>query len=539
MVPRDLGNSLSRALLAAALLTGACRGSGAHGAAGASAGKPNGGLTCGSGSRTPLPLDASGWVPASSNPYCIQGAWSWTSDAQTGGKTIVTGLTSNSPPFVAGSGMCLSGSTSAGAADNYKTWGASLQLNLSQATPTGMPVPLVPAPPCFTITITGSGAPGGLTASLCPPSSDQSAVCPQVALQPGANEVCITDVTQPSWCGSTSSTGQVCLPPSELGLGIQSVGVEANSGAGGAIDFCVSSIVPHGYPPSPDAGNDAALDSGPTATAGLIAARPYTLHVPPSYDPRRPTPLLVMLHGYSADGPSAESTIFRLTAASDRNGFLYALPNGTVDSTGNRFWNATDACCEFDPGSNVDDVTYLNAVLDDIESKYTVDLEQVFVGGHSNGAMMAQVFACRSADRIAAVFSYAGALWADTSLCQPSSVVSIVELHGDLDINVPYAGGPNADYPTSRAYPSAAVTVGTWAALDHCAGSLTDDGQSFDLVPALAGSETTVQKSARCPPGVDAELWTIRGGAHVDTLSADTFGALVWSFLHGHPKPKP
>ena len=243
-----------------------------------------------------------------------------------------------------------------------------------------------------------------------------------------------------------------------------------------------------------------------------------------------------MLHGYSASGQLEENTVFQLTPASDTYGFLYALPDGTLDSMGNRFWNATDACCNF-YGSHVDDVAYLNAVIDDIESKYTVDLKQVFVGGHSNGAMMAQVLACRSARRIAAVFSYAGALWANTAMCAPDDAVSVVELHGDMDPTVPYDGGSNAAYPQSPPYPSAPVTVMTWASRDGCTGAPTSDGESFDLVPSLPGSETTVAKAGACPPGVDAELWTIHGGVHMDTLNAPAFGNAVWGFLNSHPKP--
>jgi hypothetical protein len=65
---------------------------------------------------------------------------------------------------------------------------------------------------------------------------------------------------------------------------------------------------------------------------------------------------------------------------------------------------------------------------------------------------------------------------------------------------------------------------------------LANDGEAFDLVPSLPGSETTVAKAVGCPPGVDAELWTIHGGGHMDTFSA-AFGPAVWRFLHGHPKP--
>lgn len=164
---------------------------------------------------------------------------------------------------------------------------------------------------------------------------------------------------------------------------------------------------------------------------------------------------------------------------------------------------------------------------------------RVFVGGHSNGAMMAQVLACRSAERIAAVFSYSGALWADTALCAPTDAVSIVELHGDLDPMVPYYGGSNTAYPGTPPYPSAETTVDTWASLDKCTGALTDTGESIDFVPSLAGNETTIAKAALCPPGIDAELWTIHGGSHQDTLDAATFADRLWTFFKDHPKSTP
>jgi len=39
---------------------------------------------------------------------------------------------------------------------------------------------------------------------------------------------------------------------------------------------------------------------------------------------------------------------------SEEHGFIYFAPNGTVNTDGARFWNATDACCDF-YDSGVDD----------------------------------------------------------------------------------------------------------------------------------------------------------------------------------------
>lgn len=255
-------------------------GGGGAGDAGASGGASGDARpSCGTlHSSEPLPMDATGAVPPSSNNYCIQGEWTWWADTLSGGKSAFPGLVKGSPPFVAGSGMCIQGSSPGGGADNYTTWGANIMLNLSQSTPSDAPSPLKTAPPCFTITLTGTGAPGGVVAGLCPPptSSTGTVICPQVALGAGPNEVCIQDVSVPSWC--TASAGWQCLDPSELASGIQSVMVQANAGvSGGAIDVCVSSIVPHGYPSADAGGDSSAADGGglPAIAEGQFLPEAY------------------------------------------------------------------------------------------------------------------------------------------------------------------------------------------------------------------------------------------------------------------------
>src|SRR5947209_5265782 len=86
--------------------------------------------------------------------------------------------------------------------------------------------------------------------------------------------------------------------------------------------------------------------------AGVIAQRPYTLVVPNSYDASKPTPFVFMMHGYGASG-QLEELYMGLTPAAQAHGFLYAFADGTLDKSGARFWNATDACCDLD-GAKVD-----------------------------------------------------------------------------------------------------------------------------------------------------------------------------------------
>src|SRR6185503_2165428 len=134
---------------------------------------------------------------------------------------------------------------------------------------------------------------------------------------------------------------------------------------------------------------DASADAAKVVIGG---DRPVTMHVPPSYQPGTPMPLVVMLHGYSATA-EVEELYLGITAQADARGFLYAMPNGTTDPTGEQFWNATDACCNL-YGSTVDDSAYLSSVIDQVSAAYSVDKKRVFVVGHSNGGFMAHRMAC-------------------------------------------------------------------------------------------------------------------------------------------------
>jgi polyhydroxybutyrate depolymerase len=264
-----------------------------------------------------------------------------------------------------------------------------------------------------------------------------------------------------------------------------------------------------------------------------------TVHVPPGYDPAKPAPLVVLLHGYGGSGRDIVDEL-RLGAAAAERGFLYVAPDGTLDSTISRFWNATDACCDFE-GAGVDDATYLEGVIKEIQAKFAVDPKRIDVVGHSNGAFMSYAMACTHADAIAAIVSLAGATFKDPTACAPKHPVAILEIHGTADDTIYFDGG-TITLPGGHsmgAYPGARASVATWAKYDGCATSSVM-GEHVDvdatLGTAAAPAEATVTRWARCRPGGAVELWTVPGGGHTPRVSA-AFPGAVLDFLEAHPKP--
>jgi polyhydroxybutyrate depolymerase len=256
-------------------------------------------------------------------------------------------------------------------------------------------------------------------------------------------------------------------------------------------------------------------------TNALVRARPYDVDPPDGWSNGKPLPLLVVLHGYGANGFSQEA-FFGLHSIVDARQILVAFPDGTVDQTGAHFWNATDACCNF-YGSNVDDVAYLNALLDDVQINYNVDKRRIYLVGHSNGAFMAHRVACDSSARIAGVMAFAGDVWKDPSKCNPSQPVPLLQIHGDADNMVPYQG--------TNLMPSAVQSVATWAAKNHCTGGLQPTGAPpFDIDLDVPGPETR-SEAWSCPAGSAAELWTMQGGGHEPNLVMPDFGDRVVDWL--------
>jgi polyhydroxybutyrate depolymerase len=290
-------------------------------------------------------------------------------------------------------------------------------------------------------------------------------------------------------------------------------------------------------------GDDAlpiAPDAAPRPTV-FGGDRPATLHVPDNFDPAKKYPLIMILHGYSATGFLQEA-YFGLRAEVDAGNALEIAPDGLKDSTGNQYWNADPACCDFDH-TNPDDSGYLGKMLTDIIAAYPVDPAQVFVIGHSNGGYMAYRMACDHADVVTTIGVLAGIVSTDPSVCVPSHPVNVLHMHGTADTEVPYA--------MTSTYPGAVGSVQRWAGYDGCGSDLTD-GATLDLDTGIPGAETQISDvSCTSPQAIDPtalpfgsaagagqapaiELWTLNGSSHVPPMSAAFEPALYgWLTAHG------
>lgn len=265
----------------------------------------------------------------------------------------------------------------------------------------------------------------------------------------------------------------------------------------------------------------------PAAGAEVISSikdRPFNLFVPTTYKYQVPAPLILALHGYSSS-PEVTETRWGLDAVAEKSGVLVAYPEGRKDMVGNRFWNATQACCDVGK-SNIDDEAYLISVIDEISKFYAVDQKRIYLLGHSNGGFMSYRMACKRSERIAAIVSISGAMYANLDDCTPKSKVSVLQIHGNADATISYSGG----YLGGSPYPSAKDSLAPWAKNNGCDSKLISTKMKLDLDRSIPGFESTVSKFSNCKAGTSVELWTINNGVHVPKPSI-YFASKVMNFF--------
>ena len=255
--------------------------------------------------------------------------------------------------------------------------------------------------------------------------------------------------------------------------------------------------------------------------------RPAEVDIPTDYDPSVTHPLVMVLHGFGADG-RIETGYMQLFDFVDQKQFVLVFPDGTLNDQGERFWNGTSACC--DPSDSVDDVAYLSGLIEEAKQTYNIDAKRVYLIGHSNGGFMSFRMACEASELITAIVSLAGSTFDDPADCAPATVpVSVLAVHGTADATIPYDGRPGF-------YPGAVETVERAAMDGGCDTGSPSDRGAVDLVPGLEGAETDkVAYSTDCDEGIDAALWTINEGGHIPFFSTE-FADMTTDWLFAHSR---
>lgn len=200
-------------------------------------------------------------------------------------------------------------------------------------------------------------------------------------------------------------------------------------------------------------------------------SRTYLIHVPPSYNAARPTPLLFSFHGGGAfmDYQASDENYGQISK-SNKEGFIVVFPNGYSRQASGRFatWNA-GSCCAAARDENIDDVGFVRQMVSNVSGQLNIDMGRIFATGMSNGGMFAYRLACEMSDTFKAVASVAGPDGMDK--CNPKNPVSTLHIHARNDDHAQFEGGRgkgSRSRSTVTEFTSVPETVSRWVGRNQC-----------------------------------------------------------------------
>lgn len=144
------------------------------------------------------------------------------------------------------------------------------------------------------------------------------------------------------------------------------------------------------------------------------------LYVPPRYDPRRPMPLILLLHGA---GGHAHHGLDILRHLADRAGLILLAPASTGST-----WDII-AARSYDP-----DVALIDQALAHLFERYAVEPSRIAIGGFSDGASYALTLGLANGDLFTHVMAFSpGFIGPMTARGEPKLFIS----HGTEDEILP------------------------------------------------------------------------------------------------------
>lgn len=268
--------------------------------------------------------------------------------------------------------------------------------------------------------------------------------------------------------------------------------------------------------------------------------RTYSIHVPPTYDGSVPVAVVFVLHGGKGNAQKAAyATGFNDLA--DRDGFIVVYPEGLYNQ-----WNdGRNASFGNHDVTQVDDVGFISALIDQLAQDYTIDSSRAYATGMSNGGMMTHRLACELSNRLAAVAPVIGAVpEALAPLCTPTRPIPILMINGTDDRLVRWEGGPVVGREKWGNLLSIEQTVALWVDKNGC--SSTPSTEWFLDTDPNDGTRVWIDQYAG---NADVVFYGIDGGGHtwpggaryqrpvlLGKVSRDIVASeVIWDFFQQHP----
>tara|TARA_B110000459_G_C16588775_1_gene485074 strand:- start:122 stop:1972 length:1851 start_codon:yes stop_codon:yes gene_type:complete len=218
-------------------------------------------------------------------------------------------------------------------------------------------------------------------------------------------------------------------------------------------------------------------------------------------------PLVLVFHGYSGTAQDIMD-YSQFNALAEEFGFAVCYPQGTLDGSNTTFFNVG---YDFQTNQTVDDVVFVEDLVDSLQSMYSLSEQDVFSTGMSNGGDFSYMLACEASETFKAVAPVAGMIMQDImDNCNPVNEVSILEIHGTQD-NVTYWQGDPNNNDGWGAYPSIPNTINFFT---NMFGLTELIPTVFPDIDPNDGSTVNSDKYSEIGSCTQVWLYTVDGGGH-------------------------
>lgn len=245
---------------------------------------------------------------------------------------------------------------------------------------------------------------------------------------------------------------------------------------------------------------EAATDHATNAATGTFMSsgieREYLLHVPKTYEPARPTSLVISMHG-AANWPGFQMQASKWNELADEHGFLVVYPGG--QGGGPKTWRLQGRSTP----SRMPDVVFISELIDLLQKSYNIDPGAIYANGLSNGGGMAFALSCTLPHRIAAFGAVGAAVTLPLEWCPDNRPAPLIAFHGTADRFTPYHGGKVWIAPNP--FPSIPEWTARWAERNKCAPEPVDTTIAPDVVR---------REYCDCANDAGVVLYTIEDGGH-------------------------
>jgi len=239
--------------------------------------------------------------------------------------------------------------------------------------------------------------------------------------------------------------------------------------------------------------------------------RTYLTYIPKKLSPK--PGLLIAMHGTGMDAVRMRQwTGYELDSQADQYGFMVIYPDGYKGN-----WNDCRTNSPFEAKKeNIDDVGFIQNLINKYEQEQQIDPAKVFVFGFSNGGQMAMRLAMERPNLITAICAISANLpTPETCSCSsegPTSKIMLVT--GTEDSINPYQGGAVTLFGLKKV--GTAISAKATAEQFVERNGITAGPETISLPSQRTSDPTFVQRECwRLSGKAVVELYTINGGGHV------------------------